>query len=203
MVKDPSLPYYLPLALARIVKFVAERNSSHIFTQWGWRIPFGPDDFPGQIEFGESPPNYLILKIFRTGLMSFCPRSYSSRSITSWGEPSNSWAFGSTLLDQRFLVEYELDELIPLRHSATSFLDNLLGDHYASLLQQTGPCIFSWIFHSCSKINNSIFALAVAMHISLRHLAALFFLNSITIFFSNHYDDQHKGFLSNKRFLNF
>ena len=97
------------------IPIVAERTLSHIFTQWGWRIPFGLDDFTGQIEFGESPPNYLFLKIFRTGRVSFCPRSYSSRSITPWGEPSNSWTFECTLLDQRFPVEYELDELIPLR----------------------------------------------------------------------------------------
>ena len=56
--------------------------------------------------------------------------------------------------------------------------------------------------HSCSKISNSIFALTVATHIPLRHLAALIFLNSIIIS-SIHYDDQHKGFLSNKSLLNF
>ena len=37
--------------------------SSYIFTQWGWRIPFGPDDFPGHIEFGESPPPKLHLSL--------------------------------------------------------------------------------------------------------------------------------------------
>ena len=47
--------------------------SSYIFTQWGWRIPFGPDDFPGHIEFGESPPNYLFLSIFRAGRTFVCP----------------------------------------------------------------------------------------------------------------------------------
>ena len=51
-----------------------------------------------------------------------------------------------------------------------------------SLLQQTGPRIYGWIFHSCSKISNSIFALTVAMHILLWNLAALFFLNSIILF---------------------
>ena len=54
--------------------------SPYIFTQWGWRIPFGPDDFPGQIEFGESPPNYLLLKILRAGRMYFRPLSSWRRS---------------------------------------------------------------------------------------------------------------------------
>ena len=44
--------------------------------------------------------------------------------------------------------------------------------------------IHLWLnIQSCSKISNSIFTLTLAMHIPLRHLAALIFLNSITIFF--------------------
>ena len=49
-----------------------------------------------------------------------------------------------------------------LWHSATSFLLNILGDHHSSLLQQTRPRIYGWIFHSCSKTTNSIFALTAA-----------------------------------------
>ena len=36
----------------------------------------------------------------------------SSSFITLWGEPSNSWTFESTLLDQRLPVEHELVEYI-------------------------------------------------------------------------------------------
>ena len=72
-----------------------------------------------------------------------------SRMTTPWGEPSNSCAFESTLLDQRFQVEYELDEFILLRHSAISFLFNFLGDQHLSLLnyrtsnyRQHAKCLF-------------------------------------------------------------
>ena len=58
--------------------------------------------------------------------------------------------------------------LITLRHSVTSFLDNPFGEHYASLIQQTGPHIYGWIFHSCSKISNSIFAATVIIIMSCR-----------------------------------
>ena len=47
--------------------------SSYNFTQWGWRIPFGSDDFSGHIEFGENPPNYLFLSNLRAGRTSFGP----------------------------------------------------------------------------------------------------------------------------------
>ena len=55
---------------------------SQIFTQWGWRIPFGTGDFPGQIEFGESSPNFLFLKILRAGRTYFCP-------LSSWRQSYN------------------------------------------------------------------------------------------------------------------
>ena len=65
--------------------------SSYNFTQWAWRIPFGPDDFPGHIEFGESPPNYLFLKIFRAERTYFCPLPYQQQVTTRRMEPFGSW----------------------------------------------------------------------------------------------------------------
>ena len=117
----------------------------NIFTQWGWFVPFCPDDFPGQIKGSESPPNFLFLSIFRAGRTSLCPLSSSSRITTPWGEPSSLWTFESILLDQRLPVEHKLDVFIPpltrtllcrLWHSTTSVLFNLLGDLHSSLLQR-------------------------------------------------------------------
>ena len=152
--------------------------SSYNFTQWGWRIPFGLGDFPGHIEFCESPPNYLFLGISRVWRMCFCPRSYVSSYITPWEEPSNSWTFESTLLDLRisswiWIRRINFAFTIQLLHSLTTFNETMI----TSLLQQTRPRIYGGIFHSCSKTSNSIFTLAVATHIPLRHLTPLFFLN--------------------------
>ena len=93
---------------------VAERNSyfclvrkliwplwsSYIFTQWGWFILFSPDYFPWQHKNGESPPNYLFLRTFRSRTDVLSVRSHhSSRITTPWGKPSNLWTFESTILD--------------------------------------------------------------------------------------------------------
>ena len=65
--------------------------SSYNFTQWRWRIPFCPDDFPGHIEFDESPPNYVFLTILQTGRTYFCPLLYRQQLTTMRLEPSGSW----------------------------------------------------------------------------------------------------------------
>ena len=128
------------VCLAR--KFV----SSYIFTEWGWRILFSPDDFPGQIEFGESPPNFLFFSISRAGRMCFYPRSYSSSCITPWGEPSNLWTLESTLLDPRVPSWIWIKRInFASDNSATSWT-TFKKTMITSLPQQTGPRIYGWIF---------------------------------------------------------
>ena len=139
---------------------------SYNFTQQGWRIPFGPDDFPGHIEFGESPPNYLFLSNLRAGQTYFCLLFYQQPLTTMrravWF--MDPWVYTSR--PRGFPVENELDELIPpltiqLLHSWTTFS----GDLHTSLLQQRGPCIMaeylipdlpsnSWIFRSTLRDPN-------------------------------------------------
>ena len=66
--------------------------STHIFTQWGWLILFIPDNFSGQHQIGESPPNTLFLRTFRKGQTYSLSALFISSSITTpWGKPSNSW----------------------------------------------------------------------------------------------------------------
>ena len=67
---------------------------THIFTQWGWLILFIPDNFSGQHQIGESPPNYLFLRTFRklqTYLLSALFFSSSSSITIPWGKTSNLW----------------------------------------------------------------------------------------------------------------
>ena len=120
---------------------------SYNFTQRGWRIPFGPDDFPGHIEFSESPTNYLFLKILQTGRTYFCPLLYLQQLTTMkravWF--MDPWVYTSR--SRGFPVKNELDKLIPpltiqLLHSWTTFSSDL----HTSLLQQTGPCIMAEYF---------------------------------------------------------
>ena len=106
------------------------------------------DDFPGHIEFSESPPNYLFLSNLQTGWTYFCPLVYQQQLTTIRIEPSNSWTLESTLRDPgAFPVENELNELIPpltiqLLHSWTT----LSGDLHTSLLKQTGPRLMAEYF---------------------------------------------------------
>ena len=112
-------------------------------------------------------------------------------------------------------------------NSATTFLDNLLGDHYVSLLQQTGLCIYGWIFHSCSKISNTTYAMSTAKRISLRQPVTSILLIYFGDLYSSiqnlrdlellaerqkaahpfynciysHYNFQHKGFLSTQAII--
>ena len=100
----------------------------------------------GHIEFGESLPNYLFLKILQTGRTYFCllfPSSNKHREkIRLIHGP-----LGLHFLTKGFPVDYESDELIPpltiqLLHSKTTFS----GDLHTSLLQQTGPLIMAKYF---------------------------------------------------------
>ena len=104
--------------------FVAERTSyfclarkliwllwsSHTFTQWGWLIEFSPDHFPGQHKNGESPPNYLFLRTFRAGRTYFLSAPFIAVESQQHEESRLIYGpFESTLLDQVFPVEHELD----------------------------------------------------------------------------------------------
>ena len=86
----------------------------HIFTQWGWLILFSSDHFPGQHKNGESPPNYFFLRTFRAGWTNF----QSAPDIASESQHHEEsrliyGPFESTLLDQGFPVELELDACNP------------------------------------------------------------------------------------------
>ena len=121
--------------------------SSDIFTKLGWLILFSPDHFPGQHKNGESPPNYLFPRTFRTGRTYFLSAPFIAAESQHHEESRLIYgAFESTLLDQGFPVEHELDACNPpltgtllcclelmlclqrraisLRHPATSFLGN-------------------------------------------------------------------------------
>ena len=88
--------------------------SSHIFTQWGWLILFSPDHFPGQHKNGESPPNYLFLRTFRARRTYFLSTPFIVAELQHHEESRLIYEpFESTLLDQGFPVEHELDACNP------------------------------------------------------------------------------------------
>ena len=87
---------------------------SRIFTQWGWLILFGPDYFPGQHKNGESPPNYLFFRTFWTEWMYFLSAPFIAAESQRHEENRLIYGpFESTLLDQGFPVEHELDTFNP------------------------------------------------------------------------------------------
>ena len=140
---------------------------SHIFTQWGWLIPFSPDHFPRQHENSESPPNYLFLRTFWAGRMYFLSVPFIAAESQHHSESHLIYGpFESTLLDQGFPVEHELYAyrntfMSPLTFALSTAMRNytqtpsyLIPGHasfllYASLLQQPGPYIYGWLHHSC------------------------------------------------------
>ena len=84
--------------------------SLHIFTQWGWLILFSLDHFPGQHKNGESQPNYFFLWTFRAGQMYFLSTPFIAAESQHHEESRLIYGpFESTLLDQGFPVEHELD----------------------------------------------------------------------------------------------
>ena len=159
----------------------------------GWLIQFSlfsPNHFPWQHKNGENPPNYLFFRTFRAGRMYFlsfiaAESQHHEESRLIHGP------FESTLLDQGFPVEHELDACNPpvtgtllcclklllclqryvilLRHPATSFLGNL--SRRTSCLSPTATkTTHLWVkHHSCPLTANTIFAMSIAMHIPLRH----------------------------------
>ena len=121
---------------------------SHIFTQWRLLILFNPDHFPRQHKNGESPPNYLFLRTFRTRRTYFLSALFIVAESQHHEESRLIYGpLESNLLDQGFPVEPELHAFntsltgtplcrlklllclqrraISLRHPATSFLGNI------------------------------------------------------------------------------
>ena len=89
-------------------------GSSHIFTQWGWLILFNPDHFLGQHKNGESPPNDLFLRTFRDGRTYFLSTPFIAAEAQHHEESLLIYEpLESTLLDQRFTIEHELDARNP------------------------------------------------------------------------------------------
>ena len=130
-------------------KLIWPLGSSNIFTQWRWLILFSPDHFPGQHKNGESPPNYLFLKTFRTWRTHFLSAPFIAAESKHHEESRLIYGpLESTLLDQEFPVEHELYVFNPpltvtllcrlyillcpqrrailLRHSTISFLGNII-----------------------------------------------------------------------------
>ena len=125
--------------------FVAERTSnfclvrkstwplvsSDIFTPWGWLIPFFAD-FSRAIQKRWKSANLSLPQKPSSRTDVFLPAPFNgSNFITPWGEPTNSWAFESTLLDHK--VEHELDENI------TPSTNSNYWQHAKCL--HHGPCI--------------------------------------------------------------
>ena len=88
--------------------------SLHIFIQWGWLILFSPDHFPGQHKNGKSPPNYLFLRTFWAGRTYFLSAPFIAAESQHHEKSRLIYGtFESTLLDQGFPVEHELDACNP------------------------------------------------------------------------------------------
>ena len=104
----------------------------------------------------------------------------SSSFVTLKGEPSSSWIVESTLLDQRFQVEHELDESI-----TPSINSNYL--QHAKCLHH-GPRIHAeYIFH-CYRTSN---------YWQLAKMPARPFYTC----FLSYNDDQHKRLVLNSSFI--
>ena len=168
--------------------------SSHIFTQWGWLILFNLDHSPRLHKNGESPPNYLFLRIFQAGRTYFFSAPFIATESQHHEESRLIYGpFESTLLNQGFPVEHELDACNP-PHTGTPLCRPLTfaisaatrkrsdvqllhfwaafsGDFHASLLQQPGPHIYEWLHHSRPYTANTTFSVSIATHILLRHSA--------------------------------
>ena len=95
-------------------KLIWPLGSTYIFTQWRWPILFSPDHFSGQNQNGESPHNYLFLRTFRTGQAFLLSAPFIAAASQHPEESHLIYGpFESTLLDQGFPVEYELDVFNP------------------------------------------------------------------------------------------
>ena len=168
--------------------------SSYNFTQWGWRIPFGPDDFPEHIEIDESPPNCLFLRNLQTGRTYFCPLFYQQQLTTMRIEPSNSWTFGSSILDPGVPNWIRIRRINSASdNSATSFLDNIKETAFTSLSRQPGPLLYGWTFTPILNLQLNTCYVYSDEHDPLRYSAAVILSQRDNHFFLR--DLQHKGTL--------
>ena len=135
--------------------------SSYIFTQWGWLILFSSDHFPGQHRNGESPLNTLFLRTFRTGRTHFL--SASCIAVEAQHHEESHLIYGnleSTLLDQGFPVEHELDAWNqPHIGTPSCRLQLLLCLQRRAKSAQTSNCIIPVLKQQTPK-----FATPIAMH---------------------------------------
>ena len=77
-------------------------------------ILFSPDHFPGQHKKGERPPNYLFVITFQAGRTYFLSAPFIAAESQHHQESCLIYGpFESTLLDQEFPVEHELDARNP------------------------------------------------------------------------------------------
>ena len=84
------------------------------FTQWGWLILFSPEHFPGQHKNGETPLNYLFPRTFQAEQTYFLLAPFIAAE--SQHHEESHLIYGplvSTILDQGFPVEHELDAFNP------------------------------------------------------------------------------------------
>ena len=116
-------------------RFVAERTSYlwrvNYFDRWSRHI-FSPNEddeshsarrtFPGKSNSVKARRTFFSSAIFKQDGRLSDRSPPSSEMAAPRGEPSDLRTLESALPDQRFPVEYKLDEFIPLRHSAISFL---------------------------------------------------------------------------------
>ena len=83
--------------------------SSDIFTQWGWLI-HSARNIPGQFKDGEREPIYHFLRTFRAGRTYFLSAPFIAAESQYHEESRLTYGpFESTLLEQGFQVEHELD----------------------------------------------------------------------------------------------
>ena len=159
--------------------------------------PFQPgsffrDHFSGQHQNGESPPNYLFLRTFRTGQTYLLSAPFIAAASQHHEESHLIYGpLGSILLDQGFPVDYELDEFnpphtgitlrhlqnwlcrlrrkIPLRHPATSSLGSIFW-RLSCFSPTTTRTTHSWVTISFLSLNSKHnFCYTYGDYILLRH----------------------------------
>ena len=95
-------------------KLIWPLGSSHIFTQWGWLILLSPDHFSRQHQITRQ--TLSSSEPFKKDRRIYCPLSSLAAASRHHEESHLIYRpLESVLLDQEFLVEYELDESI--RHT--------------------------------------------------------------------------------------
>ena len=188
---------YYTLVAERTSNFCLARKltwllvSSDIFTQWGWLILFCLD-LSWAIQRRRKSANLSIPQQPLSRMDVFLSTPFNSSSfITPWGEPSNSWAFESTLLDQRFPVEYEFDEYITpltnsnywqhakcLHHGLCIYAEYILHC-YRTLNYWRNAKMPAWPFYTCFLSYNDDQHNSNFMKLLIKNLTASLFLSFI------------------------